>query len=132
MQRVANINSERGQTAVEFAMVLPLLAVLLLAVIQLGMAFNNYVTLTDAARAGARKAIVGRLAGGSTADAEAVVRAASSDLDQTKLQVNTTGAACSNAGDQAILVAKYPYSIDLLGWVVKSGYLTSTMKERCE
>jgi hypothetical protein len=106
--------------------------VLLLAVIQLGIAFNNYVTLTDAARAGARKAIVGRLAGGGTADAEAAVRAAASDLDQSKLQVNAAAAACTTSGAQATLVAKYPYSINLLGWVVKSGDLTSTMKERCE
>jgi Flp pilus assembly protein TadG len=132
VKRGADIRSERGQTAVEFAMVLPLLAVLLLAVIQLGIAFNNYVTLTDAARAGARKAIVSRLAGGTTGDAEAAVRAAASDLDQTKLQVDVTAAGCSTAGAQSTLVAKYPYSVDLLGLVVKSGYLTSTMKERCE
>ena len=40
----------------EFALVLPILAFLLFAVIQFGIAFNNYITLTDATRAGARKA----------------------------------------------------------------------------
>jgi Flp pilus assembly protein TadG len=130
--RVRNLASEEGQAAVEFAMVLPLLVVLLLGVIQLGIAFNNYVTLTDAARAGARKAIVSRLAGGGTSDAEAAVRAAAGSLDQAKLQVDTTNAGCTTSGAQATLVAKYPYSINLLGWVAKSGFLTSTMKERCE
>ena len=132
MNRVRNIRKEHGQTAVEFALVLPLLTVLLLSVIQFGIAFNNYVTLTDAARAGARKAIVARLAGGSTADAEAVVRAAASDLDQAKLDVQVTAPSWSTGGTEVTVTAKYPYDIDLLGWVVKSGYLTSTMKERLE
>ena len=38
----------------EFALVLPVLAMLLFAVIQFGIVFNNYVTLTDATRAGAQ------------------------------------------------------------------------------
>ena len=37
----------------EFALVLPLLALLLFGVIQFGVFFHQYVTLTDAVRAGA-------------------------------------------------------------------------------
>ena len=48
-----------GQSLTEFALALPILALLLFAVIQFGIAFNNYVTLTDATRAGARKAALG-------------------------------------------------------------------------
>ena len=51
----------------EFAVVLPILVFLVFAVIQFGITFNNYLALTDAARAGARKAAVSRLSGnGST------------------------------------------------------------------
>ena len=39
----------------EFALVMPILLFLLLGIIQFGIVFNNYVTLTDAVRAGARK-----------------------------------------------------------------------------
>jgi len=46
----------------EFALVLPILALLLFGVIQFGIVFNNYITLTDATRAGARKAAVSRRA----------------------------------------------------------------------
>ncbi|MGZ8701377.1 MAG: TadE/TadG family type IV pilus assembly protein, partial [Gaiellaceae bacterium] len=35
----------------EFAFVLPILLVLLFGIIQFGIIFNNYVALTDAARA---------------------------------------------------------------------------------
>ena len=56
---------ERGQAMVEFALVLPILMALLLGIIQFGIVFNNYITLTDAARAGARKAAVSRLTTGN-------------------------------------------------------------------
>ena len=59
-RRKIQMRSERGQSLVEFALALPILVLLLFAVIQFGVVFNNYVTLTDATRAGARKAAVGR------------------------------------------------------------------------
>ena len=54
------VRDEKGQTMAEFAIVLPLLVVLLFGIVQFGILFNNYVTLTDAARAGARAAAVSR------------------------------------------------------------------------
>ena len=42
-----------GQAIVEFAIVLPLLLALVLGIVQFAIAFNNYLTLTDAVRAGA-------------------------------------------------------------------------------
>ena len=55
-----SFRAQNGQTMTEFALVLPLLALLLFGVIQFGIAFNNYITLTDAVRAGARKGAVAR------------------------------------------------------------------------
>jgi Flp pilus assembly protein TadG len=126
------ITAEGGQTATEFALVLPLFLALVLAIVQFGIAFKNYVTLTDAARAGARKAIVARLAGGTTGDAEAAVRAAAGTLDQTKLQVTVSSDDWTTSGSDVTVATKYPYSISLMGWVVASGSLSSTMKERLE
>ena len=54
------IKNERGQTMTEFAFVLPILLVLLFGIIQFGIIFNNYVALTDAARAASRKGAVSR------------------------------------------------------------------------
>ena len=54
-RRTINLRSERGQSLTEFALALPILALLLFAVIQFGIVFNNYVTLTDATRAGLGK-----------------------------------------------------------------------------
>src|SRR3712207_7744081 len=44
--------SESGQTFVEFALALPILIVLLFGIVQFGIAFHSYITLTDATRAG--------------------------------------------------------------------------------
>ena len=127
-----DIRSEKGQTAVEFALVAPLIVVLLLGVVQVGIAFNNYLTLTDAARAGARKAIVARFAGATSADIQQYVADAASGLDTSKLQVTVTNPTWNAPGSDVTVTAKYPYSIDLLGWVVASGNLTSTMTDRIE
>ena len=130
MTKRHNITSERGQTMTEFAIILPVLVVLLFGIIQFGIAFNNYVTITDAARAGARKAVVSRQAGNPAGDCTSMVRSSASDLDQTKLQVT-----CSSTwaiGDDVTVDVQYPYSISLIGWVVKSGNLHTTVKERME
>lgn len=125
---------EHGQTAVEFALVAPLLIVLLLGIIQIGLAFHNYVTLTDAARAGARKAIVARFSGGSLADAQQAVRNSANDLDQSKLGVSVTDPAWNTPGSTVTVTATYPYDINipLLGLTLMSGSLTATAKEDLE
>lgn len=46
--------SERGAVAVEFAILLPLLLLLVLGIAEFGRAFNAQITLTNAAREGAR------------------------------------------------------------------------------
>jgi Flp pilus assembly protein TadG len=47
-------NRQRGQSLVEFAMVLPIMAVMLCAVLEFGMAFDADLTLSAASREGAR------------------------------------------------------------------------------
>lgn len=46
--------SEAGAAAVEFALVLPLLAMLLIGTVTVGLAYSNHVALTNAVREGAR------------------------------------------------------------------------------
>ena len=131
-RRGSLLRSENGQAAVELAFVLPLLIALLLAIVQFGIAFNNYITLTDATRAGARKAAVSRLIGDNGASAVAAVKAAASDLDQSKLGVSVTSTDWTVPGNDVTVSATYPFSVSILGWTVTSGTLTSTTKERLE
>ena len=52
--------SERGQALVEFALLAPILVLLVLGIIQFGIIFYGQVTITAAAREGARMASVGK------------------------------------------------------------------------
>ena len=121
---------ERGQTLTEFALVLPLVALLLFGVIQFGIVFHQYVTLTDAVRAGARQGAVGRHLSDPAGSAEDRVRESAADLDQSQLDVSVS--STWEQGEDVSVTATYPYNISLLGFVVKSGDLTSTTTERVE
>ena len=55
-----NAARDRGAAAVEFALLLPLLLLILFAIIDAGRALNAQITLTQAARAGARLAALGQ------------------------------------------------------------------------
>jgi Flp pilus assembly protein TadG len=124
------LGSERGQSLTEFALALPILALLLFAVIQFGIVFNNYVTLVDATRAGARKAAVGREVSNPTAATVNEVRASAANLNQSNLSV-TVSSTWQPSSDVTV-TATYPYQISLLGMVVKSGRISSTTTERVE
>jgi Flp pilus assembly protein TadG len=135
MRLLHRLRDERGQAMVEFALVLPILMALLLGIIQFGIVFNNYITLTDATRAGARKAAVSRFDGDSGASAKLEVENSAQGLDQSKLAptISVTASPDWNTpGNEVTVTASYPYSINILGWTVKAGNLTSTTKERLE
>lgn len=132
MHQLRKIKNERGQTFTEFALILPMLVVLMLGIVQFGVAFNSYVTLTDAVRAGARKAAVSRQASDPAGACRAAVIAARGSLDQAKLEANLSCTSSWAPGSEVTVHANYPYDIKLLDWSVHSGFLTSTMKERVE
>jgi Flp pilus assembly protein TadG len=125
-----DIKSERGQSMTELAMILPLLLILIFGIIQLGLAFNNYLAVTDAIRAGARKATVSRLSSDPAGDCVTAARNAGADLQQSKFTV--TCASTWQPGADVTVTGSYPYSINVLGFVVKSGNLTTQVKERVE
>jgi len=52
--------NEKGQGLVSFALVLPILAMLIFGIIQFGFIFYSQITITSAAREGARMASVGK------------------------------------------------------------------------
>jgi Flp pilus assembly protein TadG len=125
---------EQGQTMAEFTLVLPVLAILLFGVIQFGIVFNDYLAVTDAVRAGARQAAVARYLPDSqrVPKVEAKVRSSAENLTQSKLKVFVTASSNWDPGSDVTVRATYPYSINLLGKVVKDGFLESKTTERVE
>ena len=77
---------ETGSAVVEFALVLPIVLLVLLAVVQVGALARDRLLLTQAARAGAREAAI-EADDGSTTDA---VRAAAAALDPARLGVTVS------------------------------------------
>jgi Flp pilus assembly protein TadG len=128
----SRLTREDGQAAAEMALVLPILLALVLAITQFGIAFNNYLTVTDASRVGARKAAVARFSGDDGAAAVAAVKAAAAGLDPRKLGVTVSSSNWTVPGSDVTVTTTYPYSINILGWTVRSGNLTSTTKESLE
>jgi Flp pilus assembly protein TadG len=129
MKRIS-LKNQDGQSVTEFALVLPILAFLLFAVIQFGIVFNNWVQLTDATRAGARKGAVSRRLPDPQGACVAAVRASA-----TNLQASDLTASCNSTwqpGADLVVTATYPYSISLFGLVNKSGRLSSSTTERVE
>lgn len=124
--------NERGQTFVEFALALPVLVVILFGIIQFGIAFHDYITLTDATRAGARKAAVSRFlpAGERTGAVVTAVRNSAPNLNQGDLTPSVSSSWVR--GTDVTVTATYPYEIRLFGIPVRDGTLTSTTKERVE
>jgi Flp pilus assembly protein TadG len=115
---------------VEFAVILPIFVVLLFGIIQFGIVFNNYVTLTDATRAGARAGAVARYDANPSQTATSAVQTSATDLNQSNLNVSVN--STWQPGSDITVQATYPYSINLLGWVISVGTLTSTTTERVE
>jgi hypothetical protein len=103
---------------------------LVLSAVQVGSTFKDYLTVTDAARVGARRAIASRLAPDPRAATVAAVQKAAVDLDPTKLGVQVV--STFKQGDDVTVTTTYPYDINILGLVVKAGSLTSTITERVE
>ena len=116
----------------EFALVLPILMIILVAIIQFGLVFKQYLTLTDAVREGARKAAVARHLSDPGGYVQTEVVKSGSDLgaefDTSDVQVDSPW----TPGSDVVVKASFPFDIDVLGLVVKSGTMTSTATERVE
>ena len=104
---------DRGATAVEFALVFPLLLVMLFAIIDFGWVLNQQMSVTAAAREGARYFAIHNLEPGAQADAEARASAL-----VTGAVTFTYPSTCSPTveDDELTMVVHTPLT-DLTGWL---------------
>jgi Flp pilus assembly protein TadG len=123
--------TERGATAVEFALIVPLLIVLVLGIVEFGHAFQVQGTLSAAAREGVR---LMALQNDPTA-ARAAVRNAATSLKPgiTDAQIVISPASCPvlNGGSTSVrLTITYPMPY-LTGFFGTGLNLTGTGVMRC-
>lgn len=101
---------ERGATAVEFALVLPILLVLVIGIIEFGRAYHVQTTLSNAARDGAR---VMALQDSATA-ARATAKDSASGLSLTDSMIAVTPTRCASdmaAPGQVSVTIAYPFAL---------------------
>ena len=58
--KLKKIKNQKGASAVEFALLLPILVMIVFAIFQFGVALNNMISLNHAASEGARLAAIGQ------------------------------------------------------------------------
>lgn len=101
---------ERGATAVEFAIILPVLILLIFGVIEFGRAYNSYLAVTHAAREGARLAAVGKFNA-------AVVESRAYPLTTAKgLQIIGPEPTDPGHGDPVTVTVIFPYELNIPLW----------------
>jgi Flp pilus assembly protein TadG len=118
---------------VEFAVVLPIIVMLFLAIWQCGVAFHNYLALTDAARVGARAAAVNRAT--PTGSCQAAKNAIQATVSTTQWSVISSRITCTPATPGAVgtsfkVSITYPYTISV--FFNRTGTMTASATERLE
>jgi Flp pilus assembly protein TadG len=121
--------AQRGQELIEYAVVMPLLMLLLLGILQFALVFLSYNTLADAARQGARYGVITRSTGaidlaGSKNEALAVTNAAG-------LKLKPGDVTATQIGDK--VQVKVTYSMNLMiPWVAKPINLVAVSTKQIE
>jgi Flp pilus assembly protein TadG len=118
---------DEGQAAVELALVLPLIAVVLLALVQAGLVIRDQILVVHAAREAAREAVVDPAPG-----APAKAAAASSTLDGGRLTVESTGRG--QAGSRVRIHVRYraPTDVPVVGAALPDVTLEGSATMRVE
>ena len=120
----------RGQALVEFVIVAPIMLILLLGILQFGIVLHDYISVTNAADAAARKASVTATQGDAQSLVIATARSAAPDLKAANLGVSVSPGSPWSSGQDVTVTVSYPYTISILGILVKSGNLQGTTVTR--
>jgi len=134
---IGELRKSEGQAILEFVLVLPLVVTLVFVLVQLGITFNNYLQVTDAARVAARAAAVARLQGqpdpcqAATQAAGKVVTLGSNDF---QVQCSFPNGGSQQPGDPVAITVTHGWDIELplIGISTGQGTLKGTSTEALE
>ena len=119
---------ERGAAVVEFALVAPLLLMMVLGIAEFGRAYHVQATLSQAAREGVRVMALKN----DPAGALAATRAAAPTLTLTNVSVTPSSCAASGLTPAATATVTVTYSLPFISRLFGSGVtLTGTGVMRC-
>ena len=124
------LRDERGASAVEFALIVPLLVLLVVGIVEFGHAFQVQGQLSAAVREGVRTMALQN----DPAAARAAVRGATSTFDPgiTDAEITITPAACPLVGGSSTVRLTVDYDMPFLTGLFGSGVdLSATGVMRC-
>ena len=120
------LKSDHGVSAIEFAIISPVLITILLGIFQFGTAMNDYLVLTNAAAKGALTIALGRGTAAPYTTTISAISAAAPNLTPANITTTVTinGTACSTdsgcstalvAGVSAVVKTTYPCNLTVMG-----------------
>lgn len=113
------IKNEEGQSLVEFAILIPVLMVIIMGIFEFGFILNSYITINSSSREGARLASVG----GTDLEIRDKVVDSSPNLDSSNLEIIILPSEGSrNRGDTVTVYINYDYQvkIPLIGAIINN------------
>ena len=105
--RARRKNGEKGQALVEFALLFPIFLLLLFAIVDFGMGFYSWITVTNAAREGARLGVVMAT---SQQIEDRVYQTADLPNESTRMTVTVTNAQ-GQPGESVVVKVDYDYDL---------------------
>lgn len=134
------IHDERGQATVEFALILPVLLLLILGIIEFAKAWNLGQIATDAVREGARRCVLAdnTVYNSAWVDVDIRNRMAAAGVPTTVPTVEfsspgaAAGAECENSDQPVTITLRIPYSWMFFNTVFSPITLTSSFTMRNE
>ncbi len=123
--------NQKGQALVEFALILPILLLVVMAILQFGLMLNSYLTIENASREGARAGIIGS----SDDEIEQLIISTSPNLDPSKLTVSITPKEeYRKSGDTLTVIVSYNYElvVPIISSIVENAVLNGQTSMRVE
>jgi Flp pilus assembly protein TadG len=113
--KLKSLKNQEGQALVEFALILPILLLLVMGILQFGMMLNSYLSIENASREGARAGIIGR----SDTEIKNTVISTSPSLDPNNVIVTITPTEANRKSGETLTV-KVTYNFILTVPIISS------------
>jgi len=125
------LKNQKGQALVEFAIILPLLLLLVMGIFQFGMMINSYLTIQNITREGARAAVVGSM------DSEIIhrMKQISPTLNHNQLSIDITPSQGIRRSGESLTVKvsyQYPMTVPIISNLFSEVTLNAKTSMRVE
>jgi Flp pilus assembly protein TadG len=122
----STLKNDEGVSAIEFAIISPVMITLMIGIFQFGVAMNHYLNLTNAVAQGALTIALSRGTTTPYTSMKSAISSAAPNLlpAQTTITVKINGTACTDdatcspklvAGQPALVKATYPCNLTVMG-----------------